>query len=186
MQRRDWLRLWGAWAAAAAAPAAQAHGAGHADAATRSAPPEQTDWGIASSAARPRVVQVVMDDRMRFTPAALDVREGEHLRLVVHNRGRLRHEFVLGTAAALDEHAALMQRFPDMAHDEPWMAHVDPGARGEIRWHFNRPGRFRFACLISGHYQAGMVGELTVRPRDGRPLTPAEPLPTASGVNHAH
>ena len=64
--------------------------------------------------------------------------------------------------ATLDEHAALMLRFPDMQHDEPWMAHVPPGKTGQIVWNFNRAGEFAFACLISGHYQAGMVGKITV------------------------
>ena len=34
------------------------------------------------------------------------------------------HEFVLGTKKELDEHAALMLKFPNMEHDEPYMAHV--------------------------------------------------------------
>jgi uncharacterized cupredoxin-like copper-binding protein len=41
---------------------------------------------------------------------------------------------------------------------------VDPGKRGEIVWTFNRPGEFKFACLIAGHYQAGMVGTVRVQP----------------------
>ena len=45
-----------------------------------------------------------------------------------------------------------------MEHDEPYMAHVAPGKTGEIVWSFNRAGEFDFACLIPGHYQAGMVG----------------------------
>ena len=45
------------------------------------------------------------------------------------------------------------------------MAHVPPGQRGDIVWHFNRPGRFEFACLISGHFSAGMKGTITVKPR---------------------
>jgi uncharacterized cupredoxin-like copper-binding protein len=32
-------------------------------------------------------------------------------------------------------------------------------------WHFNRAGEFEFACLIAGHFQAGMVGRITVLPR---------------------
>jgi uncharacterized cupredoxin-like copper-binding protein len=32
---------------------------------------------------------------------------------------------------------------------------------GEIVWTFNRPGEFEFACLVSGHYQAGMSGKIT-------------------------
>jgi uncharacterized cupredoxin-like copper-binding protein len=51
-----------------------------------------------------------------------------------------------------------------MEHDEPWMAHIGPGEEGEIVWRFNRAGQFRFGCLIPGHYEAGMVGTIVVRP----------------------
>ena len=57
-----------------------------------------------------------------------------------------------------------MVKFPTMEHDEPYMAHVKPGESGEIVWTFNRPGDFDFACLIAGHYQAGMVGKIKVVP----------------------
>ena len=130
---------------------------------------EQKDWGIAGDArAVRRTVEVGMSDAMRFTPARIEVREGETLRFRVHNRGRLMHEFVIGTPATLDEHAKLMEKFPDMEHDEPYMAHVPPGRTGEIVWTFNRAGDFRFACLIAGHYGAGMVGRITVAPRAAR------------------
>ena len=33
---------------------------------------------------------------------------------------------------------------------------------GEIVWKFNRAGTFEFACLIPGHFQAGMVGRVIV------------------------
>ena len=62
----------------------------------------------------------------------------------------------------LDEHAEAMLRFPGMEHDEPYMAHVAPGQSGEMIWTFNRAGEFDFACLIAGHYQAGMVGTIRV------------------------
>jgi uncharacterized cupredoxin-like copper-binding protein len=81
---------------------------------------------------------------------------------VHRNRGKVMPEFVLGTRQDLEEHAALMVRFPDMEHDEPYMAHVGPGKTGEIVWTFNRAGEFDFACLIPGHYQAGMVGKVRV------------------------
>ena len=32
----------------------------------------------------------------------------------------------------------------------------------EIVWTFNRAGEFDFACLIAGHFQAGMVGKVMV------------------------
>lgn len=109
-----------------------------------------------------------MSDDMRFTPARIEVRQGETVRFVFRNRGQTLHEFVLGTKAVLEEHAALMMKFPDMEHDEPYMAHVAPGTSGEIVWTFNRAGEFDFACLIPGHYQAGMVGQVVVTPATQR------------------
>jgi uncharacterized cupredoxin-like copper-binding protein len=49
-----------------------------------------------------------------------------------------------------------------MEHEEPYMSHVAPGKRGEIVWQFNRAGEFDFACLLPGHYEAGMVGKIKV------------------------
>ena len=124
---------------------------------------EQKDWGIAGDvAAARRTVTFRMTDAMRFTPDRITVKQGETLRIVLRNDGKLLHEFVLGTQSVLEEHAALMMKFPTMEHSEPYMAHVAPGKSGEIVWTFNRPGDFDFACLIPGHYQAGMVGKIRV------------------------
>ena len=126
---------------------------------------EQKDWGIAGDAkAVQRTLRVTMSDQMRFTPARFTVKQGETVRLVIKNQGKLLHELVIGTPQELDAHAALMVKFPDMAHDEPYMAHVPPGGSGELVWTFNRPGEFKFACLIAGHYQAGMTGQIIVTP----------------------
>jgi len=124
---------------------------------------EQTAWGIAGDVEQvSRTVEIRMNDQMRFVPDHLEVRLGETLRLVHHNDGQVMHEFVLGTQKELDEHAEMMLRFPDMEHDAPYMAHIGPGQRGEIIWTFNRAGNFDFACLIAGHYQAGMRGTVNV------------------------
>ena len=126
---------------------------------------EQTEWGIAGNAKDvKRTINVVMTDKMRFSPDRIEVRQGETIRFIHKNVGKMRHEFVIGTKKALDEHAAMMRKFPRMEHDEPYMAHVAPGKRGEIIWTFNRPGVFGFACLIPGHYQAGMEGGIKVAP----------------------
>jgi uncharacterized cupredoxin-like copper-binding protein len=126
---------------------------------------EQKEWGVAGDpkAAR-RTIEIAMSDNMRFSPDRLQVREGETVRLVVRNTGRVLHELVLGTRKELEEHAALMAKFPGMEHDEPYMTHVAPGKVGEIVWNFNRPGDFDFACLVPGHYKAGMVGTIKVVP----------------------
>ena len=124
---------------------------------------EQKPWGIAGDAkAVKRTIVIAMGDDMRFHPERIEVRLGETVRFLIRNRGTVMHEFVLGTKRELDEHAALMVRFPTMEHDEPYMAHVPPGQTGEIAWSFNRAGEFDFACLIAGHDQAGMVGKVAV------------------------
>lgn len=148
----------------AAAGSALAHGDkpdGHKAAAVK----EQKEWGIAGDAAKVRrTIHINMGDDMRFKPDRIEVRQGETVRLAIRNSGKMLHELVIGTQKELDEHAVLMQKFPDMEHDEPYMAHVSPGKSGAIVWTFNRAGEFDFACLIAGHYQAGMRGKIIVRP----------------------
>lgn len=110
-----------------------------------------------------RTIRLDMSDRFRFTPADVTVKQGETIRFVVSNRGRQLHEMVLGTTEELKEHAELMRKFPNMEHADANMAHVKPGAKGEIVWQFTKPGRYEFACLLPGHYEAGMVGKVVVR-----------------------
>lgn len=126
---------------------------------------EQKPWGIAGDAKHARTLTIRMSDAMRFTPDRVEVREGETVRLVVRNAGRVLHELVIGTPRELEEHAALMKKFPGMEHDEPYMSHVAAGRQGEIVWNFNRPGTFQFACLLPGHFEAGMTGTIVVTPR---------------------
>jgi uncharacterized cupredoxin-like copper-binding protein len=125
---------------------------------------EQKEWGIAGDAkAVTRTIEVRMLDSMRFVPNRVDVRQGDTIRFVHRNDGKVMHEFVIGTKKENEEHAALMLKFPNMEHDEPYMAHVGPGKTAEIIWTFNRSGEFEFACLIPGHYAAGMAGTVAVR-----------------------
>jgi uncharacterized cupredoxin-like copper-binding protein len=125
---------------------------------------EDTAFGRQGDPAKAvRTIRVEMADTMRFTPADLTVRRGETVKFIAINKGHLLHEMVLGTAEELKRHADLMKRFPGMEHDEPHMTHVPPGESGEIVWQFTRPGEFRFGCLIPGHFEAGMVGKVTVK-----------------------
>ncbi len=109
-----------------------------------------------------RTIAIDMLDTMRFAPAELRIRQGETVRLVIRNKGATLHELVLGTMEDLKEHAALMKKFPDMEHDEPHMAHVASGTKEEIVWQFSKAGEFHYACLIPGHFEAGMVGTIKV------------------------
>ncbi len=110
-----------------------------------------------------RTIQVDMTDAMRYTPMEITVKRGETVRFIAKNSGKVMHEMVLGTMKELNEHAALMRKFPNMEHDEPHMVHVKPGATAPMAWEFTKPGEFHFGCLIPGHFEAGMVGRVIVK-----------------------
>jgi uncharacterized cupredoxin-like copper-binding protein len=130
---------------------------------TAAAKKEQQDWGIAGDAKDvTRTLECKMLDSMRFSPERIDARLGETIRFSARNTGKVMHEFVIGTRQENAAHYALMKKFPKMEHDQPYMAHVPPSKSRQIVWTFNRPGEFEFACLIAGHYEAGMVGKIVV------------------------
>ncbi len=89
---------------------------------------EQTDWGIAGDAKQARrSIDVGMSDNMRFTPDRIAVKLGETLRFVARNNGKQMHEFVIGTKAENEKHAALMLKFPNMEHDAAVHGAREPG-----------------------------------------------------------
>ncbi|KAF2406200.1 Uncharacterized copper-binding protein, cupredoxin-like subfamily [Pseudomonas antarctica] len=137
-----------------------------------------------------RTVEVVLQD-ISFSPKALDVKAGETVRFVLVNKGQLLHEFNLGDAAMHAEHQKEMLQMQasgmltatgmgkmdhsamhqddmrhgdmgDMKHDDPNSVLVEPGKTAELTWTFTKATGLEFACNIPGHYQAGMVGKLTV------------------------
>ncbi|VTU40456.1 plastocyanin [Variovorax sp. PBS-H4] len=116
--------------------------------------------GVASKATR--TVDVEMTDGMRFNPASIDVRQGETVRFVVINAGRLKHELVMGTEKELKEHYEVMKKNPEMEHADPNMVTLASGKSGEIVWQFTKAGKVDFACLQPGHYDAGMKGAVNV------------------------
>lgn len=173
------------------AHASGTHAGGHAS-------NEQTDWGIAGKARRnTKTITIIATDAMRFTPGSVTVKEGDTVRFVVKNKGRMQHEMVIGTPAGLAEHAAEMAKSPGMQHDDPYMTSVASGKTGQIVWTFNRAGNFEFACLIAGHYQAGMKGAITVTPKAGAskaaapavvpvaPVVQAQPAPASASTAQA-
>ena len=109
-----------------------------------------------------RSIAVEMNDTMRFKPASIQVKRGETIRFIVRNTGKVKHEMVLGTIKELKEHAELMRKFPEMKHADPNQVSVEPGMTGELVWRFTKAGTFDFACLVPGHFEAGMVGKVRV------------------------
>jgi uncharacterized cupredoxin-like copper-binding protein len=158
-------RLGAALAIALASTASWAHGEDkHADRAFDASKVEETPFGREGDPKKVnRTIRVDMVDAMRFKPSAITVKRGETVRFTAANKGRVLHEMVLGTPDELQKHADLMRKFPEMEHEAPHMVHVKPGKRGDIVWQFTQPGRLQFACLIPGHFEAGMVGNVTVK-----------------------
>lgn len=123
----------------------------------------------AANAARPagtgpvREVAVTASE-FTFDPGVIDVAQGETVRFVVTNTGKVPHEFRLSTQAEIDIHLEELHsgHASTETEQEPGMIVVDPGATATLEWTFsdeaNAPDRI--ACLIPGHYEAGMKGEL--------------------------
>lgn len=117
-----------------------------------------------------RSVTVHMDDNMRFIPEKIAVQRGETVRFVVHNGGVLVHEWVLGTPQEIADHADLMRRMANSSGEEHnhgggAALSVAPGAMGEIVVTFAQAGVLEMACLLPGHFEAGMRGSITVGTR---------------------
>ncbi|POA23654.1 MULTISPECIES: copper-resistant cuproprotein CopI [unclassified Pseudomonas] len=153
------------------------------------APAHSYDFGQPAPAAKAtRSIEVVLND-MSFDPKAIQVKAGETVRFVLVNKGQLLHEFNLGDVAMHAQHQQEMLQMQqsgmltptgmkemshDMAdmdhgsmdhsmkHDDPNSVLVEPGKTAELTWTFSKASSLEFACNIPGHYQAGMVGKLTV------------------------
>ena len=110
-----------------------------------------------------RVIRIDMSDAMRYFPSEVRVKRGETVRFNVRNSGQLPHEMVIGTMDELKKHAAAMKKHHEMDHAEPNAAHAAPGASSKLVWQFTKPGEFYYACLIPGHFDAGMIGTIVVR-----------------------
>ncbi len=102
------------------------------------------------------------DGKMIFTPSTFKVRKGQTVVFAIKNAGELDHEFVLDQEDKIIEHKAAMEKFPEMEHDDPNAIRLAAGESGEIIWKFTNDGTFKIACLVPGHYDAGMHGDVTV------------------------
>ena len=102
------------------------------------------------------------DGKMSFEPSHISLKTGETVEFTVRNDGLLEHEFVLGSAIENASHAALMEAMPDMQHNDPNAVRLAPGKSAKLLWRFSKAGDYQFACMISGHYDAGMKGSAVV------------------------
>jgi uncharacterized cupredoxin-like copper-binding protein len=110
-----------------------------------------------------RTIQVSSLDTMTFEPTSIDVVAGETVTFAVTNKGKGVHEFSLGDASMQQQHADAMAHIPaGMAHDRPGSITMQSGETKQLTWRFGVTGTLEFACHQSGHYQAGMRGQITI------------------------
>jgi uncharacterized cupredoxin-like copper-binding protein len=142
-----------------------------------------------------RIIQVDMNDSMRFTPDLLQVAAGEAVKLVVHNSGKLPHEMVIGSEAALKAHALEMKQSAGHsdghAHasgNELLALSIKPGETKEWVIRFDQAQTLQMACLIPGHFEAGMKGQVIVQDKGASvPTTKAaKPANAHDHSSHKH
>ncbi|QFU07223.1 plastocyanin [Rhodobacteraceae bacterium THAF1] len=113
-----------------------------------------------------RTIRVSMVDAsdhvMGFNPDAIEIAHGETIQFVLTNEGSGPHDFVMATPGEIADHRDEMQGFDDMRHEADYAVRVEPEETRTLIWTFANEGDFEFACLIPGHYEAGMHGPLTV------------------------
>jgi uncharacterized cupredoxin-like copper-binding protein len=171
---------WGAWQWLERNPQWAGHGHSHGN-----------DQGHTDSAAPlaqvvSRSIDVRMDDTMRFAPDTLQVQAGETIRFVVHNAGKVAHELVLGTDADIRAHAEDMKKGTDHSHAGAAAISVAPGQTGELVVTFPQTGTLQMACLIPGHYEAGMKGQLKVTGGVASPPPAKAKSPAHDHSSHKH
>jgi uncharacterized cupredoxin-like copper-binding protein len=173
---------WGAWQWLERNPQWAGHGHSHGD-----------DQGHTDSAAPlaqvvSRSIDVRMDDTMRFAPDTLQVQAGETIRFVVHNAGKVEHELVLGTDADIRAHAEDMKKGTDHSHSHAGAAAISvaPGQTGELVVTFPQTGTLQMACLIPGHFEAGMKGQLKVSSEAASPSPAKAKSPAHDHSSHKH
>jgi uncharacterized cupredoxin-like copper-binding protein len=139
-----------------------------------------------------RSIAVRMDDQMRFTPSTLEVQAGETIRFVVHNAGQTAHEMVLGQAEEIAAHSEAMKAAANSgsnnhhSHGTGMAITVGAGQTGELVVSFPNAMTLQMACLIPGHYEAGMRGTLNVLPAGAaKQQTPAAPPSTSAAHDHS-
>jgi uncharacterized cupredoxin-like copper-binding protein len=188
---------WGAWQWLKHHPewAATGHDHGHEGSATHGASANDPHSADPVAQVVSRSIDVHMDDNMRFTPSQINVQAGETIRFVVHNAGKAEHEMVLGHDEAIREHAQAMKRDAaqgkahgaDHSHGTGAAITVAAGQTGELVVTFPKAATLQMACLIPGHYEAGMRGSLTVGPPSaGAAASPVSAPAADAHQNHRH
>jgi P-type Cu+ transporter len=123
--------------------------------------------GEAAALVQPgRTIHVEANDSMRFVPGDIRVESGETVAFVVTNTGVVPHEFVVGDAHVQEEHAQEMTADGGHGDDTGNAITIAPGETETLVYTFESTDEPLFyGCHLPGHYEAGMMGTITVGDR---------------------
>lgn len=135
------------------------HGSGHGGGHTASG------VGMPAKAERAaKTINVELLDTMRFKfSEEVKIKNGDIVKFVVTNKGRLPHEFSIGNKQEQDAHRQMMRNMPNMHHKDGNAVSLKPGETKELTWQFTGSDDIVFACNIPGHYEAGMHSKAMIQ-----------------------
>jgi uncharacterized cupredoxin-like copper-binding protein len=109
-----------------------------------------------TSGAGGRTIDIDMRDN-DFSLPSIEVKAGEQIQFVFHNKGAVTHEAYIGDEAAQAAHDQEMRGSTGTGH-----AHgtdsitVEPGQTETLSHTFDKPGPTIIGCHVLGHYVLGM------------------------------
>jgi uncharacterized cupredoxin-like copper-binding protein len=101
----------------------------------------------------PRLVEVSMDDQLKFMPMEIPVTKGETVRFLLTNVGTATHEFAVGPKDKVDADEV----------DGTIVVEADEITAHKLKvidYTFDGTGPYGFACHEPGHFEAGMFGDI--------------------------
>ncbi len=111
---------------------------------------------LAGCAKKPVDVAVTLSE-FKVETSTQSVPANTPIHFTITNAGTVVHEFVLEPASA---HDVPMEKDGQESEVED----IEPGAVVTMDWTITEPGEYHLACYTPGHFEAGMVTNLTVTP----------------------
>jgi uncharacterized cupredoxin-like copper-binding protein len=103
----------------------------------------------------PRLIEVSMDDQLKFMPMEIPVTKGETVRFLLTNAGTVTHEFAVGPKEKVDADEV----------DGTIVVEADEITAHKLKvldYTFDGPGPYGYACHEPGHFEAGMFGSIVL------------------------
>ena len=105
---------------------------------------------------------------MTYSPANLEIKAGQPVRLTFRNNDGVTHDFSVmefpttGAGVSVTEEPIADSHDAEMAVDPELHVAAAMNKSGTLEFTASEPGTYEFFCTVPGHKEAGMVGTLTV------------------------